>query len=69
MRKFPSYNPKQIAKHITAFYEGVIWIKTVGAFRFAGGRLMAPKARSEAKLKVVSEVNRLLDNRYSPSAA
>ncbi|WP_341502490.1 DUF1107 family protein [Gallaecimonas sp. GXIMD4217] len=69
MRKFPKYNPKQIAKHITAFYEGVIWIKTVGAFRFAGGRLLQPKARNEAKLRVVSEVNRLLDNRKAPSAA
>ncbi|WP_226911358.1 DUF1107 family protein [Gallaecimonas mangrovi] len=58
MRRFPQYHVKQVAKHVAGFFEGVIWIKGVGAFRFEDGRLLPPSKPSTDKLKVVAEVNR-----------
>ncbi|EKE73021.1 DUF1107 family protein [Gallaecimonas xiamenensis] len=67
MRKFPQYHVKQVAKHVTAFFEGVIWIRGIGAFRFQRGRLLPPGKPSTEKLRVVSEVNRQIGTMRSPA--
>ncbi|MED5525312.1 DUF1107 family protein [Gallaecimonas pentaromativorans] len=67
MRRFPQYHVKQVAKHVAAFFEGVIWIKGVGAFRFQRGRMLPPGRPSTEKLRVVAEVNRHITSLRSPA--
>ncbi|WKE65457.1 DUF1107 family protein [Gallaecimonas kandeliae] len=69
MRKFPHYHVKQVAKHVTAYFEGVVWIQGVGAFRFQQGRLQPPSRPSNDKLRVVSEVNRCVEQLKGAQAA
>lgn len=69
MRKFPQYHARQIAKHVATFFEGVIWIETIGAFRFSEGRLLPPAKPTPQKRRVVTEVNRLLGSLRGPDMA
>ncbi|MCE2572789.1 DUF1107 domain-containing protein [Motilimonas eburnea] len=60
LRTFKKYHPRQVAKHIKAFFNGRIYIVGIGRFRVVNGKLVAYKDADKKALSVMSEVNRII---------
>lgn len=57
MRIFKNYAPRQIARHVSAFFQGYFYIQGKGAFRFDGGKvLISPEQDADTK-RICREIN------------
>ncbi len=57
MRQFKRYIPSMIAKHVTRFFKGSIYIYGVGEFDFNYGKLLLPDTAEPIHYQTVKEVN------------
>lgn len=57
MRLFKKYAPAQIAKHISRFFKGRIYIHGVGKFEFDNGKLLIPAEPETRHYRAVKEIN------------
>ncbi|MFV0574994.1 MAG: DUF1107 domain-containing protein [Vibrio sp.] len=57
MRLFNKYSPRAIAKHVSRFFKGRIYINGVGKFEFDNSKLIAPTQADTKLYRMVKEVN------------
>ncbi|MGX9418504.1 DUF1107 domain-containing protein [Vibrio sp. RC27] len=57
MRQFKRYTPSMIAKHISRFFKGSIYIYGVGKFDFNYGKLLLPEEAQQLHYQTVKEIN------------
>ncbi|OEF27773.1 DUF1107 domain-containing protein [Vibrio rumoiensis] len=57
MRLFNKYVPGQIAKHISRFFKGRIYINGVGKFEFDNAKLIIPSEAENKHYQTVKEIN------------
>ncbi|RJG51643.1 DUF1107 domain-containing protein [Motilimonas pumila] len=60
LKTFKKYHPRQVAKHIKAFFNGRVFIVGVGRFRVINGKMVAYKNADRKALSVMSEVNQII---------
>lgn len=57
MRLFNKYVPGQIAKHVSRFFKGRIYINGVGKFEFDNAKLLIPSQPEDKHYQAVKEIN------------
>lgn len=58
MRQFKRYVPSMIAKHVTRFFKGSIYIYGIGYFEFNYGKLQLPAHAQPLHYETVREINK-----------
>lgn len=58
MRRFKSYAPSMIAKHVTRLFKGSIYIYGIGQFDFDYGKLQLPDGAQPHHYQTVKEINK-----------
>jgi cbb3-type cytochrome oxidase subunit 1 len=58
MRQFKRYVPSMIAKHVTRFFKGSIYIYGIGQFDFNYGKLLLPDQAQPHHYQTVREINK-----------
>ncbi|WP_086983038.1 DUF1107 domain-containing protein [Vibrio aphrogenes] len=57
MRLFHKYVPKAVAKHVSRFFKGRIYINGVGKFEFDNGKVIIPSQPQAQHYRMVKEIN------------